>query len=226
MLAGLRRNKKPKPELQSWYRDRYQHVLLQRKLLAFISLLALATTLVMVVIITQLIPLKTIEPYVIQVDSRSGVTQTVDPLTARDLTTNEVVNNYFLVKYLRSREGYSASDVMYQYDLVRLMSSARSVYPDFVDQASPNNPQSNIARLGAIGNREVRVKSISYISPQVAQIRFDVIEQRNSREEPRALNRIALIGFEYVKMTLTTKERYLNPLGFRVTSYQLREDVP
>jgi len=38
-------------------------------------------------------------------------------------------------------------------------------------------------------------------------------------------HKIVLIAFEYVKMSLTIEERYLNPLGFRVTDYRVDEDV-
>lgn len=224
MLANaLKKNKKAKPEVQSWYKDRYQHVLLQRKLLALITLLALGCTLAMALIVAHLIPLKTIEPYVIQIDSKTGQTQALDPAGARELTTNTVVNNYFLVQYIRAREGYNANNLTQQYDLVRVMSDDKTVYPRFVNEANPNNPQSNVARLGNGGLRTVKFKSITYISPQTVQMRLLINEKGGNSEGDK--HRIALVTFEYIKMNLTTEERYLNPLGFRVTDYQVTEDM-
>lgn len=213
-----------KPEVQNWYKDRYQHVLVQRKLLALITLGSLFCTLVMAIAITQLVPLKSIEPYVIQVDPKSGITQAVDPAQVRELTANEAVNNYFIVQYIRAREGYNSADVLHQYNIVRLMSEDRKVYNRFVSEASPNNPTSNVARLGTLGTRVVKFQSIIYTSPNVAQVRL-LISERGDKIPLTELHRVALVGFEYVKMNLSTEDRYLNPLGFRVTEYQISEDL-
>lgn len=207
---------------KNWYKDRYQYVLIQRKLLTVITVTSLVCTLVTVVVISQLTPLKTIEPYVIQVDQKSGITQTVDPMTVKELTANEAVNNYFIVQYIRSRETYSLTDLARNYNLVRIMSESHKVYPQFVGEADPNNPRSNAARLGTYGLRTVKFKSITYLNPQLAQVRLLVEEQGTSAP---VQHKIALVAFEYVKMSLTLEERYLNPLGFRVTDYRLDEDV-
>jgi len=207
---------------KNWYKDRYQHVLLQRKILTVITLMSLVCTLATVVVISQLTPLKTIEPFVIQVDQKTGITQTVDPLKVRELTTNEAVNNYFIVQYMRAREKYNINDIAQNYNLVRIMSESGKVYPQFVSEADPNNPRSNAARLGSFGERTIKFKSITYLSPQLAQIRFLAEEKTQAAT---VQHKIAIIAFEYVKMSLTTEERYLNPLGFRVTDYRVDEDV-
>jgi type IV secretion system protein VirB8 len=210
-------------ESKNWYKDRYQYVLVQRKLLALVTVLSLVCTLAAVTVIAWLTPLKSIEPFVIQVDPKSGITQTVDPLTAKELTTNEAVNNFFIVQYIRSRETYSVYDLAKNYDTVRVMSDNKKVYPDFVAQADPNNPTSNAARLGSTGIRTVKFKSITYLDKQLVQARL-LIEEKTDRGDYTQQHKIALIAFEYVKMSLTADERYINPLGFRVTNYRTDED--
>lgn len=211
-------------ETKNWYKDRYQYVLVQRKLLTVITLLSLVCTLATMLVIAYLTPLKTVEPFVIQVDQKSGITQTVDPLTVKELTANESVNNFFIVQYIRSRETYSVHDLAKNYDIVRIMSERDHVYPEFVAQADPNNPQSNAARLGSTGLRTIKFKSISYLNPQLAQARL-LIEEKSDNAGYTQQHKIALVAFEYIKMNLTTEERYVNPLGFRVTDYRLDEDV-
>jgi len=226
VLGGAKKNRKARPEPQSWHQDRYQLALVQRKGLYFITILSLLSTLFMAIIGTQLMPLKSIEPYVIQIDSKTGRTETINPLSASELTANQVVNNYFLVQYIRAREGYAAADIVYNYSsVVRLMSEAR-VYKNFMKWADPNNPTSNIARLGTVGTRTVKIKSITYLSPHVAQIRFSISERSANAPLPVESNYIALISFEYGMMNLTAEERYTNPLGFHITDYQLNEDTP
>jgi type IV secretion system protein VirB8 len=208
---------------KNWYRDRYQRVLVQRKLLTLITLLSLFCTLIMVLVIAQLTPLKTVEPFVIQVDQKSGITQTVDPLTVKELTANEAVNNFFIVQYIRSRETYDIHDLARNYNIVRIMSERDKVYPEFVARADPNNPRSNAARLGSTGQRTVKFKSITYLNPQLAQARLLIEEKGNNSYTQQHM--IALLGFQYIKLNLNNEERYINPLGFRVTDYRLDEDV-
>ena len=211
-------------ESRNWYKDRYQTVLLQRRLLMGITILSLLSTLASVFVISQMAPLKSVEPFVIQVDAKSGITQMVNPLTVKEITGLESVNNYFIVQYLRARESYNATDLRRNYPTVRVMSEATSVYPQFVREANPNNPNSPAARLGSNGTRSVRFKSITYIKPQVAQARL-LIEETTANGGTRQYHKIATISFEYAKLVLTTEERYINPLGFRVTDYRIDEDA-
>lgn len=212
------------PESYHWYKDRYQSVLVQRRLLAVVTVLSLVCTLATVIVIAQLTPLKSVEPFVIQVDQKSGITQTVDPIAVKELTANEAVNNFFIVQYVRAREGYSIVDLARNYNIVRVMSDAGSVYSEFLGEADPNTPRSNAARLGSGGQRTVRFKSITYLNPQEVQIRM-LIEEKGGDASYAQQHKIAVIRFEYAKMSLTTEERYVNPIGFHVTYYRVDEDV-
>ena len=211
-------------ESSNWYKDRYQHVLVQRKLLVSITIASLFSTLATVVTIAHLTPLKTVEPFVIQVDQRSGITQTVDPMTVPELTANEAVKNFFIVQYIRSRETYSITDLARNYNTVRVMSERSRVYPAFMAQADPNNPNSNAARLGVSGNRTVKFKSFTYLNPGLVQVRVTV-EEKTEGSVVRQYHKIILVAFEYVKLNLTNEERYVNPLGFRVTDYRVDEEI-
>lgn len=208
-----------------WYKDRYQSILVWRRILMIITLASLACTLLAVLVILSLIPQKTIEPYVIQVDQRTGITQYVDPVTATELTGNEAVKNYFVVQYLRAREGYSSTDVYKQYDLVRLMSEPTRVYDGFLAVADPNNPQSNVARLGSQGTRQVIVKSITYLEPNVAQVRVVIEEKGDGVGVSARYHRIITMRFKFASIPLSREERYVNPLGFLVLDYRVDEDV-
>ena len=208
-----------------WYRDRYQYLLVQRRILVGFTVAALLCALAAMMLVNSLIPQKTIEPYVIQVDQRSGITQTVNPVTAKELTANEAVKNYFLVSYIRAREGYNSVNVYKQYDQVRLMSSAVTVYKQFLEQANPNNPGSNVARLGSLGTRNVVIKSITYLQPKVAQVRVVIEERSDGRTINARYHKIILIRSEFANVPLSTKERYINPLGFTVLSYRVDEDI-
>ncbi len=169
--------------------------------------------------------MKTIEPYVIQVEQKSGVVQAVDPSAFKDLTANESVNNYFILLYIRAREGYGSADLIRSYELVRLMSEPGRVFGGFMAEADANNPQSNVARLGSVGVRRVKLKSMTYLEPKKVQVRILVEELMDGINVSSQLHKIILLEFEYTKMGLTTEERYVNPLGFRVIAYRSDEDM-
>ncbi len=210
-------------ESKNWYRDRYQYVLVQRKILVLITSLSLLSSLVTVLVIARLTPLKTVEPFVIQVDQKTGITQTVNPASVKEITANESVNNFFIVQYIRARENYNSIDLSRSYNLVRLMSESGKVYREFTSGASPNNPASNAARLGTAGIRTVKFKSITYLTPQQIQARVLVEEKIAGNLAQQHL--IILLSFAYVNMALTMEERYVNPLGFIVTDYRVDQDT-
>lgn len=215
--------KKDASDQKNWYKDRYQYVLVQRKILATITTLSLISAIVTAVIISQLTPLKSVEPFVIQVDQKTGITQTINPATLPELTANEALNNFFIVSYVRARENYVLSDLQRNYNTVRLMSEPSKVYAQFMQYASPNNPASNAARLGTSGSRAIKFKSITYLNPQLVQARV-LIEERSANNLAQQ-HLIILLAFEYTNIALNSEERYINPLGFRVTDYRVDEDT-
>ena len=70
-----RSQKETSESSKHWYQDKYQHVLTQRNVLALIAMLALSTSIVAVFGILRLAPLKSVEPYLLQIDEKTGITQ-------------------------------------------------------------------------------------------------------------------------------------------------------
>jgi type IV secretion system protein VirB8 len=220
-------NKQPTTkDSRNWYKDRYQAVMLQRRLLMGITVLSMIATLAAVIVIAQMVPLKGVEPFLIQVDPKSGITQMVNPLTAKEITSLESINNYFIVQYIRARESYNVRDISNNYAIVRVMSDAEKVYGLFKREANPSNPQSVAARMGGAGSRVVKFKSISYSpnKPNQAQVRL-LIEETAANGGTLQYHKIASLVFEYAKLDLTSEERYINPLGFRIMEYRVDEDA-
>ena len=110
------------------------------------------STLIAMLVIANLTPLKSVEPFLIQVDSKSGITQLVDPVSVKEITGLEAVNNYFIVQYIRARENFSSRDIARSYATVRVMSEPTKVYSQFKREANPSNPNSAVAAMDAINN--------------------------------------------------------------------------
>lgn len=220
-----------------WYQDKYQHVLTQRNIFALIALVALGAALVSAFAVFRMAPLKTVEPYLLQIDPKTGITQKVEPLSRNEYAANQAVDRYFVSAYLRQRESYNFSILRYNYNVVRLMSTS-GVYNQFRRAVDASNPQSLAATLGTQGARDVRIRSISYIQnpplpggrreaptpTKIMQARITTIDSLGNNADV-VQQWVVTINFEYANLNLNEAEQLLNPLGFTVTSYQIQREI-
>ncbi len=219
---------------RDWASDKYQHVVVQRNLLALISLGALAVAVISVLSVYAMAPLKSVEPYLLTIDEKSGYTQRVEPVSRNQYASNEAIDRYFLSQYLYARETYTSSLLKYNTNVVRTMSTP-NVFFKFRPTMDPNVPTSLPAVLKNLGQREIRIRSINYIQnpavagsaattpEKIAQIRFVVADTFSGNALP-AENLVATITFEYASLDLNEQEQLLNPLGFTVTAYQVQKE--
>lgn len=219
---------------RDWASDKYQHVVVQRNLLALISLGALAVAVISVLSVYAMAPLKSVEPYLLTIDEKSGYTQRVEPVSRNQYASNEAIDRYFLSQYLYARETYTSSLLKYNTNVVRVMSTP-AVFFRFRPTMDPNVATSLPAVLKNLGQREIRIRSINYIrnpavagsganTPEkIAQIRFVVIDTFSNNSLPPE-NLVATITFEYASLDLNEQEQLLNPLGFTVTAYQVQKE--
>lgn len=232
-MAAKKESAKLSNEKRNWYNDRYQFVVIQRNILIVLTGLSLLCCAAVTFSISQLAPLKSVEPFVIQVDQKTGVTQVVNPLKVKEITGQESINNYFMVQYIRARESFlGAPDRnFYNYNLVRVL-SANDVFSQYQDGIVLTNPESPGARLGVKGSREVQIGTIKFLDrkslPGDEESRRYLVNvrvvERGSSSGGKVLQQIILIEFKYTELELTVEDRYLNPIGFRVLGYKVDND--
>ncbi len=220
-----------------WYQDKYQHVLVQRNIFALISILSLACALVAGVAVLHFAPLKSVEPYLLQIDEKTGITQKVDPVSRDQYGASEAVDRYFTSLYVRARENYNFSILRTNYNQVRLMSDAR-VFGRFRAQVEASNANSLVAALGALGQRNVTINSMSYIKNpplpfgkkdpatpvKIMQIRLTTVDSLPNA--PDVSQRwVATVDFQYSSLNLNEQEQLLNPIGYTVVGYQIQREL-
>ncbi len=212
-------------EAKNWYADRYQFVVVQRNVLAVVTIIALAGLGVTTFAVSRIADSKTFEPYVIEVEDRTGVTALVETDSILKYTGDEMLIRYFLNQYVMAREGFRAEFYEYDYNtLVRLLSNS-DVYFSFYESIKPETPGSPVA-LGAGFYREVKIKSIVFIAPKRAQIRVQVEQVAPASSDGGWVKHFILtVDFEFFPLELSLKDRYTNPLGFQVTGYRKDEDT-
>ena len=91
----------------NWYSDKYQSLLVWRNWLVLITLFSLAAVLAMTFSQQAMLPLKTVKPFVIQIDEKTGLTQLVTNEVAQDYNANQELLKYFAMNYIFARENYN-----------------------------------------------------------------------------------------------------------------------
>ncbi len=223
---------------KNWYNDRYESVSVQRNFAAVISLLALILSVISAFSISQIAPLKSVEPFVIEVDQKTGITQVVDPIKVKELTANESVNQYFIVQYARARESFLGSPDRnyFNYNLVRVLSTPQIFYA-YQQEIALSNPNSPGMRLGSGGSREIHIESVKSLDKADKRgkaqegddsirylVKCRITEKTKGSPNDKTMQKLIFIEFKYADLDLTTEDRFSNPLGFQVTAYRVDDD--
>lgn len=218
---------KHEPIVAEWYQDLYQSVKISRNRWFLIGVIALILTGIEGLALVFLTPLKTVEPYVLQVDNKSGITTVLKPLRENQenvLTEEEAVTKSFIVKYVIARETYDPQDLNRNYDLVRLMSSGDEA-GKFNESVANGNPQSPVERYKTNTARTVKISSVSFLDQKkkTAQVRFMTTEV--TRNETKEDYWVAILTFRYINAPMDENDRLNNPLGFQVISYRVDQEI-
>ena len=117
--------------VSNWYSDRYNSTVVQRNILFILLVASIALVIISSVIVGSVSSNFKIQPFVIDIEEKTGVTTIVNPLVDKELVANDALNKYFLMTYVRAREEYYKDSWRYDYlTVVRLLSSPQ-VYNDF-----------------------------------------------------------------------------------------------
>lgn len=212
-------------ETKNWYKDRYEAVVTQRNFLGVIALASLILALCSGIIILFLVPSKTVMPFLIQVDDKSGVTQIVNPASQKEISADESLRRYFVVKFLRSLLSYDSNDIDVNSNNVRLLAN-RVIYTQYWKNViSSRNKESLYTRLGTNKLRQVNIKSVQFLDANRAQARLSVIERSKANPDNYTeTHHIVLVTFAFENLKLTLDDMIINPLGFQVKEYKMDED--
>jgi type IV secretion system protein VirB8 len=167
----------------------------------------------------MLIPLKTVQPYVLTVDKQTGAVEAATTVASGRLTQNEAVIQAQLANYVRVRETFDASDLAENYRRVQLMSSP-DVRNAYVAQMAATNPTSPLRALSPGDTVAVRIKSVSLTGSGSALVRYDLDRTVAGGRGVSSAPYVSAISFGFSGKPLRAADRFENPLGFQVTRYR------
>lgn len=206
-----------KSTVKSWYSNRYQIVVVQRNILLLFTIISMLSVAVAVIFVKNIMSSKSLEPFVIEVEEKTGVATVVDQMTSQNFTGDQAVRRYFLNQFVHAASGYNPRTYKLDLEKVRLL-SVPSVYSDFRKRINPRN-------LGPEAQYEIRIKSIQFTKANTAQIR--ILRQINlPNESLKTKDEIITMTYYFSPdMNLTIEERLVNPLGFQVSGYLIAEET-
>jgi type IV secretion system protein VirB8 len=221
MTADNKSNKKAKLKIKSWYSNRYQIVVVQRNILLLFTLISMFSVAVAVIFVKTIMSSKSLEPYVIEVEQKTGVATVVTQLTSQNFIGEEAVKRYFVNEFIQSAVAYDPRTYRKDAEKVRVFSAA-TVYSNFRSRINPKE-------LGTDATIEVRVKSIQFTESNNAQIQnaqIRILQQlKNSNGTTNKDYLIDLTFYFAPETNLNMEERLINPLGFQVSKIRITEEV-
>jgi len=210
-------------EAASWDHDRLIAANRSKRFAWTIAAIASGLAITGVAAVAMLTPLKTVAPYVIMVDKATGASEITSSMTGdKQITYNEAVAKYFLADYVRNREGWIPQARQEFFDGVLAMSSRdeQARWTAFYSKDNPKAPQSVFTDLDTVF---VAIKSVTFVSKNVAQVRFTKTLQRGTSVTDTPA--IANITYDTTDTPTTEQQRFKNPLGLEVQSYRADLEV-
>lgn len=201
----------------SWDKDNVESAIKSKKNAwrAFWAMLILAAIEAMA--LAGLTPLKQTDVRLVRVDSSTGIVDNVVRLADARASYDEIMSKYFLRKYVTLRESYTRAQLQPNYEQLFLFTDPRS-RAGLRKEFEIKSPTSPYQKYGDLGIAEVKIKNVSFLAPNIAQVRYYVVA--NVAGTQTITHKIATMEFRYVAAPASEDTRGINPLGFLVTNWR------
>jgi type IV secretion system protein VirB8 len=215
-------------EASEWDRNRLEDCRRSARRAWFVAAAAWACALCAGSALVMLVPLKQVEPYLIRVDSRSGIVDTV-PLYAGSAPLDETVTRYLLTHYVTVCERFNLATAESDYEECGAFNSAQrnQAWYALWSRSNPRSPL-NIHKDGGVVSAEI--ESVSFFKrasglTDLAQVRYRKIERQDAAQPAQPSHWIATIQYTYAPPAGEPRVRRWNPLGFRIISYEVEPEA-
>ena len=203
----------------SWVDERVAAERRMRKIAWGVAGAAGVLALVLAITMMLMMPLKSVQPYVVTVDRQTGAVEVATTLKGGKLSENDAVIQAELANYVRTRETFDATDLATSYRRVQLRSSG-DVRSAYVAAMAADNPSSPLRALSPGDTVTIRVKSVSMLGAGAGLVRFDAERSAAGGRIVDSRPYVSALSFGFNDRPLRTEDRFDNPLGFVVTRYR------
>lgn len=215
-------------EAASWERDRVAEARRTVRLLAWAGGLGWTSAIAGAVALVALVPLKEVEPYVIRVDSTSGIVDVV-PAYEGNAPLSETVTRYLLTHYVQvcERFNFATAEADYEECAAFHTPQRNQLWAAKWARSNPESPL-NVYRDGT--TLRAQVKSVSFLTradgvQDLAQVRYAVERRNGEGGAPQVSDYVATLRYAYVEPPKDPRARRWNPLGFRIVDFRPEPEV-
>jgi type IV secretion system protein VirB8 len=215
-------------EAQSWDADRAAMQARSARIAWRIA--AAATVLLTLSILTLLLlmPLKHVEPFVIRVDSTTGVVDVVPMFAGRE-PMQETVTRYLLDHYITVCERFNFATAESDYEECGAFHSAARNQAWFAqwDRANPTSPL-NVYKDGTAVRAQVA--AVTFFKrgtglQDLAQVRYTKAVRPSGGGQDQVTHWIASVQYAYAEPSKDPRIRRWNPLGFKIVEFHSDPEV-
>ena len=209
-------------EAKDWSYDRYysQGIWLRRCLLSLIVVTLFLT--ISLISNLLLIPLKEKVPYLYAFDHASGEITKIGMLEPTTLSANWELSRYLLIHYVMNYESYDFDNLDVPYQLVWAQ-SAGHVQSQYESMMKSDNKQSPYMRFGKDNYVTVRVVAVNRLNENTVDVKFEKTLHDRASQSEQIIQKEAIIRWEYQSAETSQKMLERDPLGFKVTYYQVSQ---
>ena len=208
-----------------WDKDRNAFIAMQRNFFILLSLVSMAGVIVAMVVIKSMVEKNAIEPYVISVNTADKMPIAINSQSVKDYAkANPAVIEFFLIKYIKSREGYEFGTYNYDYNTVTKTMSTYDIFQQF-RRTVLNDDKNNPSKLfGNSGRVEVIIKQITHTEKNaIATVR--IAKKVHVADTVRAvLNYQIKLHYTMETANLKVSDIEINPLGIIIDTYDVTEE--
>ena len=189
---------------------------------------ACALTVITLMALMLLMPLKRVEPFLIRVDNSTGVVDVV-PVFEGKAELPETVTRYLLTHYVTVCERFTFATAESDYEECAAFHAAarNQLWASLWDRANPASPL-NVYKDGSSIRAEVN--AVSFFTranglEDLAQIRYTKIRRTSGSANDEATHWIATIQYVYAEPSKDPRVRRWNPLGFKIVEFRSEPEV-
>lgn len=177
--------------------------------------------------VATLAPLKSVEPFIIRVDTATGVVDVV-PTYVGTADLPESVTRHLASEYVVQRERYVPAIAESDYEQIGAYHSA-AMNQQWLADWSRTNPESPLNRYADGTHVRVQVQAISFLKQgggaNVLQVRFLTATQKSITAGEEIAHFVATLQIAYGPPSNDVRLRALNPLGFKVLEYRREPEL-
>ncbi len=182
--------------------------------------ISMILNIVLVAVIFNLVPLKRVEPMLVTFSDKADQIVKIEPFS-KGTRGFELMTEALAKEYVTMREEVLLNtEVMADRwgRLVRFRSSS-PVYNRFVEEKQPLLEQAKRNQI----TRTTKILSVNKFGQRSLRVEFEATDTSPRLDEPRRTTYEVIMQIAFIPQQVSFEDRYVNPLGFTVTKYSIRE---